>query len=89
MERTSATLALFEQQAEGNWRLQVHGSRPLWRELPEAYEAWEQAGRPDQEAYEGELNEQEGQGWLSVPQAKGSRGLACPVLDGPWLGSEP
>jgi protein-L-isoaspartate(D-aspartate) O-methyltransferase len=88
VERASATLALFEQQTEGNWRLQVYGPRPLWRELQEAYGAWEQAGRPDQEAYEVELNEQEGQGWqgwLSVPQAKASRCLACPVLDGPLL----
>ncbi|WP_052889432.1 rRNA adenine N-6-methyltransferase family protein [Thermogemmatispora carboxidivorans] len=88
VERASATLALFEQQAEGHWRLQVHGPRPLWRELQEAYGAWERAGRPDQEAYEVELNEQEGQGWLAVPQAGASRCLVCPVLDGPLLGSE-
>jgi protein-L-isoaspartate(D-aspartate) O-methyltransferase len=51
---TVATLA----EQEGGIMITVRGARPLWSEMLQAYQAWQQAGRPGREYYTLHIDQQ-------------------------------
>ncbi|MBA2678443.1 MAG: hypothetical protein H0U76_08635 [Ktedonobacteraceae bacterium] len=58
VDQEHTTILRFQQSpAEEHWHGCVHGSRPLWHDLQEAYREWQEQGKPEREAYRVEMTE--------------------------------